>query len=62
MHTIESQQNPFAYYEKELRKITSGQVAPSEIKDVILTAHEKGCNVSNQFCCILLYLFMQDTY
>ena len=47
--TIESLQNPFTYNEKELTSIASGQVAPSEIKDDILTAHEKGCNISSQF-------------
>ena len=36
------------YNEKQLINIASGQVAPSEIKD-ILTAHEKGCNISSQF-------------
>ena len=49
MHTIESLQNPFTCYEKELINIESGQVAPSEIKVDISTAHEKGCNISNQF-------------
>ena len=44
MHTIESQ-----FMKKDLISIASGQVAPSEIKDDILTAHEKGCNVSCQF-------------
>ena len=48
MHTIELLQNLFTYYEKELIKIASGQVAPSEIKD-ILTEYEKGYSVSNQF-------------
>ena len=49
MHTIELLQNPSTYYEKELINIASGQVASFEIKDDILTAHKKGCNVSNQF-------------
>ena len=49
MHTIKSLQNPFTYYEKELINITSEQGAPSEIKDDILTAHKKECNVSCQF-------------
>ena len=49
MHTIKLLQNSFTYYKKELINIASGQVAPSEIKDDILTAHEKGCNISNQF-------------
>lgn len=40
MQTIESMQNPFEYYEKELINISSGQVAKSEIKDDILTAKE----------------------
>ena len=44
MHTIESMQNPFTYNEKELINIASGQEAPSEIIDDILTAHEKSCN------------------
>ena len=48
MHTLESLQNPSTYYKKELINIASDLVAPSETKD-ILTAHEKGCNVSNQF-------------
>ena len=49
MHTIESLQNLSTYYEKELINIASGQVSPSEIKDAILIAHEKGGNVSSQF-------------
>ena len=44
-----SQQNPFTYYEEELINIASGQVAPSEIKDNILTAHKKGYNFSSPF-------------
>ena len=47
-HTIELLQNLFTY-EKELINIASGQVAPSEIKEGNLTAHEKGCNFSSQF-------------
>ena len=46
---IELLQNLFAFYEKELINIASDQVVPSEIKDDILTAHKKGCNISNQF-------------
>ena len=46
MHKIESLQNPFTYYEKELINIASGQVASSEIKDDILIAHEKAAMFS----------------
>ena len=49
MCTIELLQNPFTYYEKELINIVSGQIAPSEIKDDILIAYEKGCNVFSKF-------------
>ena len=47
MHTHESLQKPFTYYEKEL--IASGQVAPSENKDDILIAHKKKLQFSSQF-------------
>ena len=39
MYAIESLQNPFTYYEKELINIASDQLARSEIKDDILTAY-----------------------
>ena len=40
MHTIESLQNRFTYYEKELIKIASGQVARSEIKRIYFDSYE----------------------
>ena len=49
IHAIESLLNPFIYHEKEHINTASGPVAPAEIKDDILTAHEKGFNVSSQF-------------
>lgn len=49
MHTIVSMQNPFTYCVQELLNIASGQVAPPEVTDDLLTAHRKGCSSSSQF-------------
>jgi CRISPR/Cas system CSM-associated protein Csm2 small subunit len=49
MHTIESMQNPFTYCLQELINIASGQVAPSEVAEDLLTAYRKGCSASSHF-------------